>query len=268
MRSAPFQLSAEMFQSPTWRRTRGLVLTILAHILLLILLLNLAPKQIKLPGTISRLLTFNVTPEAKNDNPRIQATASSSQARRAAKVPPPTAVPPPIIKMPAAPWVLTPGLERFDVKQVPVTKPAETAPDADDTTAGDSAYTGGAGAGTYGPRADGSTGGGGGERLFYAEWYREPTNAELSFYLPKDLHEPGYGEVACRTVERFHVEDCRQLGESPPGSGYARAVRQAAWQFLVKPPHLGGRTLVGEWVRIRITYTEGGAEIDRSRRRR
>lgn len=92
-----------------------------------------------------------------------------------------------------------------------------------------------------------------GEPLYAAEWYREPTNAELSTYMPKSLAEDGYGLVACKTAPRFRVEDCVELGQTP-GSHLAGAVRQAAWQFLVRPPRVGGKSMVGEWVRIRIDY--------------
>jgi protein TonB len=92
-----------------------------------------------------------------------------------------------------------------------------------------------------------------GEPLYAAEWYREPTNQELATYMPKSREEDGWGMVACRTVERFHVEDCVELGQTP-GSHLAGAVRQAAWQFLVRPPRVGGKSMVGEWVRIRIDY--------------
>jgi len=94
-----------------------------------------------------------------------------------------------------------------------------------------------------------------GEPLYAAEWYREPTDTELAAYLPKRMPEGGgWGMVACRTIERFHVDDCVELGQGPAGSHLAGAVRQAAWQFLVRPPRVGGKALVGEWVRIRIEY--------------
>jgi protein TonB len=94
-----------------------------------------------------------------------------------------------------------------------------------------------------------------GEPLYAAEWYREPTNQELATYLPKFMPEGGgWGMIACKTAARFHVEDCVELGQGPAGSHLAGAVRQAAWQFLVRPPRVGGKSMVGEWVRIRIDY--------------
>ncbi len=94
-----------------------------------------------------------------------------------------------------------------------------------------------------------------GEPLYAAEWYREPTNTELAAYLPKTMPEGGgWGLIACKTAERYRVTDCVELGNSPPGSRLAGAARQAAWQFLVRPPRVGGKAMVGEWVRIRIDY--------------
>jgi protein TonB len=98
-----------------------------------------------------------------------------------------------------------------------------------------------------------------GEPLYAAEWYREPTNQELSTYMPRRMPDGGgWGMVACRTAERYRVTDCVELGQAPSGSHLAGAVRQAAWQFLVRPPRVGGKPMIGEWVRIRIDYDVGG----------
>lgn len=94
----------------------------------------------------------------------------------------------------------------------------------------------------------------GGVRLYAAQWYREPTDAEIGPYLPQRRMQGDWAMIACKTIERYHVEDCQELGESPPGSGLARAIRQASWQFLVRPPRVNGQPQIGEWVRIRFDF--------------
>lgn len=100
-----------------------------------------------------------------------------------------------------------------------------------------------------------------GEILYAAEWAREPTNAELGGYLPRDAQD-GWGLVACKTIPEDRVDDCIELGQSPLGSHLASAVRQAAWQFRVRPPRKNGRPLIGSWVRIRIEYYGRGSGQD------
>lgn len=114
----------------------------------------------------------------------------------------------------------------------------------------------GAGSGPAQARGEGP----GGARLYNAEWYRKPSDAELGTYLPRRDVTGGWAMIACKTQERFHVEDCRELGESPPGSGLARALRLASWQFLVRPPRVDGKPMIGVWVRIRIDFTRAKNE--------
>ncbi len=94
-----------------------------------------------------------------------------------------------------------------------------------------------------------------GEILYRAEWYRHPTQTELSAYITDRMRGlEGTGIIECRTIPDFKVDDCQILDDSPPGSGFGYAVLQAAWQFRVRPPRVGGKLLVGKWVAIEIDY--------------
>jgi len=229
------------------RRAVSFLLTIAAHLLLLLLLLRLAPPFAKMGKSGGQLLSFTVAPEAEEEAATQPRSVTKTSRTRAASPPTPT-VPPPKIELPnkAAPWVLTPGLEKFDVRQVPPTPQPSQSPS--DASASDEAN---GSANSARPVAFGR----GGQPLYAAAWYREPTDAELAYYVKNARPGPGYGEIACQTVARYHVDNCEELDETP-GSGLARAVREAAWQFLVLPPRIGGRMQVGAWVRIRIDYSE------------
>jgi protein TonB len=92
-----------------------------------------------------------------------------------------------------------------------------------------------------------------GQPLYAAAWHRTPDRAALGAYL-STARGPGWGLIACRTVAEFRVEDCVGLDEYPEGSQITRAVLAAAWEFRVRPPQIGGKLMVGSWVRIRIDY--------------
>ena len=200
-----------------------------------------------------RLTTFDVSAESEQDRsatPRPEEEAVTVPVRPPRPAPP---IPTPRVELPERP-----------LQMIEVTR--ET------FIAGDIAKLGTAG-GQAGPRV--AEGGGrspgdsalvgtapNGQPLYAAEWYREPTQTELAAYMPRSLPQGGgWGLIACRTAPRYRVEDCVELGSST-GSRLAGAARQAAWQFLVRPPRRGGKPMIGEWVRIRIEITDGGTDKD------
>ncbi|WP_051504239.1 hypothetical protein [Sphingomonas jaspsi] len=222
---------------PLRRRVSALALALAIELLLLLafLRLNLHPKPPEFAGG-NPIATFDVQ------------SVSEEQSSSAAKPQPtetnPSPRPPIPRRIPNAPKM---PIDTKDLPFIPMSK--------SDMAAGD---IGKLGSNAPGFGADDSPRVGtapNGEPLYAAEWYREPTNAELGGYLPKNMPEGGgAGLIACRTVAGFRVEDCVELGSDPPGSRLASAVRQAAWQFRVRPPRVGGKVLVGTWVRIRIDY--------------
>ena len=158
----------------------------------------------------------------------------------------PLHVPHPPVKVPPVPAFAIIKLSHEEFAATDISKLGKHAAD-----------TGGAGPKTFGPSE-----GPGGTELVNAEWYREPTNAEISGYLPHGAPPGAHATIACRMIEHYHVENCQPLSETPPGSGLARALRQASWQFLVRPPRRDGVAMVGTWVRIRFDFTGPGKKDD------
>ena len=239
------------------QRAGGLAFALVLNLLLLLALFTLSPR-FEPPRQDDRLpVTFDT--EAGKQSEEAEAKSEKSQEREKKKAAPEKAAEP-VVRPP-----------------IPVEKPAEQPPspfpfltlNREQMAAADIGSlpkgNAGAGAGQGDSKAVVGPGEGpGGVQLFEAEWYRRPTDAELSPYLPRDAPAKGWGLVACKTVDHYHVENCQTLGESPLGSGFARAVRLAAWQFLVLPPRVNGKVMVGSWVRIRIDYTRTVLNADGS----
>ncbi|WP_374594153.1 hypothetical protein [Sphingosinicella sp.] len=224
------------------RRGAGILFALFVEGLLALLLLTLAPSisEKVVPMAVFRLdMIRDEEPESEAEAPETQSAAAQPPEL---KSPPKPVEPPPVpIELPVI------QLSREEMAATDIAKlPPPTAPaprpmmgPPAPTFAGDS------------QRVDGT--GPNGEPLYAASWYREPYDDELAGYL-STARGPGWGLIACRTVQDFRVEDCVALGEYPQGSQIARSVLAAAWQFRVRPPQIGGRAMVGEWVRIRIDY--------------
>jgi protein TonB len=240
-----YRLPSPYDRPPLRRRASGLALAIGVNLLLLLVLLGMG-KFTPIAQKVGRMTIFNLAPESR---PSAQRRAESAQARRATK---PIPKPPPIVlavkptiapppeppKEKTTPWV---EMSKEDMAAADVSN----LPKAAGSGQGDSEEVG------RGPH---------GETLYAAEWARHPTDAELGGYLPANAPD-GFGLIACKTIPGDRVEDCVELDQYPHGSRLAGAVRQAAWQFRIRPPRKNGRPMIGEWVQIRIDYehVSGGA---------
>lgn len=242
-----YRLPSPYDKTPLQRRASGFALAVAVNVGLILVLMTLGyippPSQKTLRGVVLDLI-----PQQKNSAPttsrqtRRQQLQKVESNRPVPKPPPiilpvkPTIVPPPARSTKPKPWL---EMSKDEMAASDISK----LPAAGSGSAGDSEVIG------RGPN---------GEALYAAEWAREPTDAELAGYMPRNAPE-GYGLIACKTAPENRVEDCVELEQSPPGSHLASAVRQAAWQFRVRPPRKGGRPLVGSWVRIRIDYYHAGS---------
>jgi protein TonB len=248
LRLVPTGGLSERFRTEAGRRALGIFAALLLEAVLLLLLLSLGQSKAP-PEKRSTLVSITVNREPAPDpaaSPEPEARREERPVPKAAEPPPPApapapqavavalpAPPPPIpvVPAPAAPAAPRPA-------QAVIKGQAYGPPDTGSRSSDDSARVGTA------PN---------GEPLYAARWYREPYDDELRGYL-STASGPGWGLIACRTAPDYRVEDCVGLEEHPRGSMINRAILAAAWQFKVRPPRLGGRSLVGEWVRIRIDY--------------
>ena len=226
-----------------WRRARPAVLTILVELLIAIALFGYLvappPKRVE-----SSLTTFSLFPADKKDAPKPAKRGVAAAAKPKAPVKTPEKQPPPLppaIK-PQPNTIVQMSKSDFDAGDI-----SKLPSHKGDSDTGDSQTASG-----YGPGE-----GPGGQKLYKAEWYREPPRSALDLYLKRGVPPGAWAIIACRTIENYHVDNCRGLGESPAGLGLTSAMRQAAWQFLVRPPRLGGKPLIGAWVSIRYDFTDG-----------
>jgi protein TonB len=254
MRAASDPISS--YRASRRPRTIAMALAVGINVLILIMLLTLAPKLMPPPPKVAPPV-FDITPDPPRTqsagDPEVAKTGGGAAARSrpkdTLKAPPPPPSAPPAVQ--PTPNMLVISREDFAASDIGAIRSQRGEEVADSGSAGD----GGDGADSgsaYGP-GDGP----GGERLYRAEWYRRPTDRELSTYLPAQGVPAGaWAEIACRTIADNRVEDCRELADYPRGSRLAGSIRQAAWQFRVRPPRIGGKPVIGAWVRIRIDFTE------------
>jgi len=241
----------EWLRSPAGRRAAGISIAVLLEALLLWVLLS-SPGIVDTPkGELSPLVSFDVT-EAPEAAPEPAPTPESQsrpderpapQPSQAPPTPPTPAAPQPAPTQPPAIAIVRPQAPVAPVGPRPIQPVSPDAPMYGPVDSGAPASNDSVRVGTAPD----------GEPLYAARWYREPYEDELRGYL-STATGPGWGLIACKTAPDYRVEDCVALEESPRGSMINRAVLAAAWQFKVRPPRLGGRSLVGAWVRIRIDY--------------
>ena len=257
MASASYHHGSE----PAGRRIVAILLTVLVQLAILILLFRLATATPRAPVRPAKPITLTLLPEPKPEvtrtrsATRVKATGGGAAPRAAAPIAPPAA--PKAEAEPVAP--------ALPLALIPLSRAEFAAADIGSIPSQPRAAPGGGtsagtGAGTGSDSTAGPGTGPGGELLYNAAWQREPTTAELAFYLPARVPRPGWAMIACHTIAGFRVDRCIELGQSPAGSGLSSAIRQAAWQFRVRPPRVGGRSEVGAWVRIRIDFTESGGK--------
>ncbi len=242
------------FRGEFGRRAAGILLAVLIEGLFVLVVLSLGRLSPNHQKPVIALSTFTVEPAAKPAEAQHQPSPhpaaepapapakapAKAQARHEAAQPAPAAPARPAMIVLTHEQMAAANIARMPAQPNPST--AEKGQEMGPPDLGRSKDT---------PRTGGS--GPHGEPLYAAAWYREPYDDELRGYL-STAQGPGWGKIACRTVPDFRVDDCVIVDEYPHGSNIARAVLAASWQFRVRPPRIGGKAMIGEWVGIRIDY--------------
>jgi periplasmic protein TonB len=241
---ATYRLRPAYDETPLRRRASGLALALAINVLVLLVLLGVGVIPMKLPNGGQAPFIVDLVSE---NQAQTSAPVTRTETRPAPRENETKPLPRPRILLPAKPTIAPPQespwieLSREDMAAADIGKMPMP---AGGLSGGDSEAVG---------RAPN------GEVLYAAEWARRPTSAEVGGYLPRNAPD-GYGLIACRTAPQNRVEDCIELDQHPRGSHLASAVRQAAWQFRVRPPRKNGQPLIGSWVQIKIEYYSVGTK--------
>lgn len=243
------------FSSIPWAKVRqragGVTFALVLNLLLLLALFTLSP-SFQPPKMDPRLpVTFET--EAGPKAAQEEAKAEKAERREESKaepqkveepvVRPPLEVEKPVEQPPSPFPFLT--LNREQMASADIGKMPRRAPGDGAAGQGNSAAVAGPGEGP------------GGVQL--AQWYRLPTHAELLPYLPEKQPKSWWVLMACKPVDHYHVENCQVLKESSPQFGLGRAMRLAAWQFLIIPERVNGEVMAGSMVSILIDHRAAAA---------
>jgi protein TonB len=233
------------------RRGLGLAIALLLEVIIILAILSLSMRSGGPAAGTRGLSTFSLAAEAESASSAEKSETQTPVTEKAQSVVtppiPPPLLPPvnPVQAPPPSPDFIKVSKSDFDAMDL------SKLPASGGNGSGESKGSGQGAKGMMGPGL-----GPGGAQLYPVAWLREPYDSELSPYLAsvKRIPPGASAEIACRMIERNRVENCQIIGESPCGTGLAKALRLAAWQFLVKPPRIDNKPQLGVWVRIRFDF--------------
>jgi hypothetical protein len=241
------------------RRGIGLAIALLLEVIIILAILSLSMRASGPAAGTRGLSTFSLEAEAQSESSvqksETQTPVTKEQQRAITPPIPPPLLPPvnPVKAPPPNPDFIKVSKSEFDAMDL------SKLPASGGSGSGESKGSGQGAKGMMGPGL-----GPGGVQLYPVAWLREPYDSELSPYLAavKRIPPGASAEIACRMIEHNRVENCQIIGENPRGTGLAKALRLAAWQFLVKPPRIDNKPQLGVWVRIRFDFGVRAVEGD------
>lgn len=233
------------------RRGLGLAVAILLEVIIILAILSLSMRSGGPVAGSRGLSTFSLEAEAESassaEKSETQTPVTKEQNSTITPPIPPPLLPPvnPVQAPPPRPDFIKISKSDFDAMDL------SKLPARGGSGSGEGKGSGQGAKGMMGPGL-----GPGGAQLYPVAWLREPYDSELAPYLAavKRIPPGASADIACRMIERNRVENCQIIGENPRGTGLAKALRLAAWQFLVKPPRIDNKPQLGVWVRIRFDF--------------
>ena len=241
------------------RRGLGLFIALFLEFIIILAILSLSMRAGGPASGPRGLSTFSLEAEAESaaaaDKSETQTPLPQKQQSTVTPPLPKPLLPPvnPVKAPPPNPDFIKVSKSEFDAMDL------SKLPAGGGSGSGDSKGSGQGPKGNMGPGL-----GPGGAQLYPVAWLREPYDSELAPYLAavKRIPPGASADIACRMAEHNRVENCQIISETPRGTGLAKALRLAAWQFLVKPPRIDNKPQLGVWVRIHFDFGVKAVEGD------